>query len=377
MRIIGIVAEYNPFHNGHKFLIDTVKRSGDIVIAVMSGNFVQRGDVAVFEKFERAEAALFCGVDLVLELPVESALSSARDFALAAVDILIAAGATHIAFGSECGDISMLRKAAAAADDERVNETTVQRLRAGETYAKARSEAVAEIFGEDTAFVLNTPNDILAVEYIRAVNELGALEPIAVKRVGAMHDDRSAVGTFAGAMAVRELILSGQDYRNFVPETAYNIYKDLVPARIENAESAVLCHLRRMNADDFSVYDVSEGLHNRIYSAVRTAGSLNELQTLIKTKRYTLSRIRRVIMNAVLETSGKTCPYLRVLGFTESGADLLRGISKPVVSSYKTAKAQNFADYFEWVSKTTDFYALCMDKPAPCDSEFVRSVLKI
>lgn len=377
LRVVGIVAEYNPFHNGHKFLIDFVRQRGDAVVAVMSGNFVQRGDAAVFDKFARACAALKNGVDLVLELPVESALSGANSFAAAAVGSLISAGATHIAFGSECGDLKQLYAAADAVDDERVNLVLSKKLTEGMSYAKARSEAVSEVFGASAAKPLETPNDILAVEYLRAIRTAGSdITPIAVKRAGARHDGQPR-GNIASALELRRMILQNEDYQNYVPESAYNIYSICCPARLANAGSAIIWQLRQFDSDYFSNFDVSEGLHNRIYSAVRKKGTLTALEEAIKTKRYPLARIRRVLLSAVLETHIMKCPYLRVLGFTQTGERLLRGFKKPVVTSYKTAKAAGAAKYFEQVSKITDFYALCMDFPAGCGTEFVQSVLKI
>ena len=341
MRVIGIVAEYNPFHNGHKHLIDSVKSSGDIIVAVMSGNFVQRGDCAVFDKFTRAKAALQNGVDLIIELPLEYALSSAKDFAKAGVDALSKVGITHLAFGSECGDTHKLQTASHAVDDVRVNSCLRELLEHG----------------------------------MSAINKIGGITPIAISRFGAQHDGEEC-GNIASASGIRQKIYNDLDYRIFVPENSYDIYKSADIAKINNARRAILWSLRQKNADYFENYDVSEGLHHRMYNAVRKAKSLDELYELIKTKRYTLARIRRAVIASALDTRKMRCPYIRVLGFNSHGAKLLKN-AENVVTSYKTAKAQGYAEYFEMVSRTTDFYALMFDHPHECGYELTQAVLKI
>lgn len=378
MRKIGIVAEYNPFHNGHKYLIDTVKRDGDTVVAVMSGNFVQRGDVAVFDKFTRTVAALQNGADLVVELPVESSLASAKDFAFSAVKILSEIGITHLAFGSESGDCERIIRAVDAVCDKRVDAAVKTYLSSGVTYAAALSRAVLEFYGEDVCAVLENPNDTLALEYLLSIKKLHAdITPIAVERRGAMHD-KCGDGEITSAMHIRKLIFGGEDYSQFVPENAYKLYDNCDFAKLQNAQSAVLWQLRQMSAEDFEKYDVSsEGLHNRIYNAVQDAVSIEDLYQKIKTKRYTLARIKRTVLTATLGTHDMECPYVRVLGFTKSGEMLLKNAKCDVITSYKTAKKVGYADYFEKVSKTTDFYALCVNSPQKCGLELTKSVQKI
>ena len=378
MRIIGIVAEYNPFHNGHKYLIDSVKRDGDIVVAVMSGNFVQRGDVAIFDKSTRTAAALCNGVDLVVELPVEASLASAKDFAFSAVETLCKMGVTHLAFGSESGDCERIIRAVDAVCDSRVDTALKTHLSCGLTYPTALSRAVSEIYGDDVCAVIDNPNDTLALEYLLAIKKIGAnITPIAIKRKGAMHD-KCGENDITSAMHIRKMIYQGDDYSRFVSDNAYAIYKNCDFANLQNAESAVLWQLRQMSADDFANYDVScEGLHNRIYNAVQDAVSIEDLYEKIKTKRYTLARIKRAVLTATLKTHNMKSPYVRVLGFTKSGEMLLKNAKCDVVTSYKTAKKTGYADYFEKVSKTTDFYALCVNSPQKCGLELTKSVQKI
>ena len=373
MRIIGIVAEFNPFHNGHKYIIDTVKNPDDCVIAVMSGNFVQRGDVAVFDKFTRANAALLNGVDMVVELPIYAALSTAQKFAECAVKTLVQSGITHLAFGSESGDISVLKSAADAIDDDRVQDLLREFLDNGVTYARARIDAVREVFGDKIADVLSNPNDILAVEYIRSLPS--DIEPIAVKRIGVSHDGM-ANGDFASAMKIREMIFGNLDYYSYVPNNVYDLYKSKTPANIKNAETAIVWQLKNLESDDFLSYDVSEGLHHRIYSAIQNNIALDDIESAIKTKRYTLARIRRILLSAALDVNCRPCPYIRVIGFNENGSRLMNGIKKPVVTSYKTAKNLGFDEYYEIDAKISDFFALCC-KPFDNYNELTTQVLKI
>lgn len=395
MKICGIVAEFDPFHNGHKYLIDSARAAigGDnAIIAVMSGNFVQRGAPACADKFTRAKAALLGGVDLVLELPTYAALSTAQRFTAMGVKTLMSTGAAdYIAFGSECGDVSLLQKCAAAVNDDAVNADIAKRLVSGVTYAAARAAAVSALFGDDIAAPLNTPNDILALGYIDAINALGSsITPIAIKREGAAHNGDTPNGDIASASHIRELIYNGERFDDYVPQSTVTlineqITKGAAPANVYANDIAVLSRLRQYSANDFArLCDVSEGLHNRIYSAVQSACSLNELYDGIKTKRYTHARIRRLIMSAALGIFGEEQPqYLRVLGFTDKGADVLSKIKQngalPIVSSYADAKklGESAEAQFDLCAKYTDFYNLLTPRVQPCGDEYRQAVVKI
>lgn len=395
MKICGIVAEFDPFHNGHKYLIDSSRAEigGDTaIVAVMSGNFVQRGAPACSDKFTRAKAALHGGVDLVLELPTFAALSTAQRFTAMGVKTLIDTGVTEfIAFGSECGDVALLQKCAAAVNDDAVNADIAKRLSHGVTYAAARAAAVSALFGDEIAAPLYTPNDILALGYIDAINALGSnITPIAVKREGAAHNGEMPNGDIASASHIRELIYSGEPFDKYVPKSTAalinsQIAKGTAPANVYKHDIAVISRLRQYSAEDFArLCDVSEGLHNRIYSAVQSACSLNELYDSIKTKRYTHARIRRLIMSAALGIFCEQQPqYLRVLGFTDKGADVLGKIKQkgaiPIVCSYADAKklGENAAAQFDMCAKYTDFYNLLNPRVQPCGDEYRQAVVKI
>ncbi len=389
MKVTGIVAEYNPFHNGHKYMVEKCREGGTThVVAVMSGNFVQRGSVAIMDKRARAAAALGSGVDLVLELPVCWAVSTAERFARGGVSVLAALGCVDaLGFGAECDDVSLLLKAADAVCDIRVHEIIKRELEGGISYPKARENAVSEVFGEETASVLSEPNNILGVEYIKALKGLGSsIVPEPVLRQGAAHDSLKENGEFASASALRVLLERGDEAAfEFMPESSVREFERLrsvgrAPACFDESERAILSRLRMLSLDDIrNAPDVSEGLENRIYNAIQAATSLEELYDIIKTKRYTHSRIRRIITSLYLgiEPSDVTAqiPYIRVLGFNERGREILK-LAKdtaklPVIM--KTAQIDALSSeakhVFDLECKATNLYNLSTPRILPCGTE--------
>ncbi|MBQ2675961.1 MAG: nucleotidyltransferase family protein [Clostridia bacterium] len=390
MKVAGIIAEYNPFHNGHAFHIDSVYQNGAThIVAVMSGNFVQRGEGSVFDKWARTETALKNGVDLVVELPTQYATATAERFALGAVNTLNALGCVdELAFGSECGDIDLLTAAAEANLSADLDEPIKQGLESGKSYAAARCDAVKRLYGKKVADLFCTPNDTLGIEYISSlIKSNSKITPYVIKRHKSEHDKVGVADGFASASQIRQMILRGEDFSHLVPDSAYEIYKSCIekgtaPATLSNAQSAILWQLRQMSSEDFAeLFDMSEGLPYRLYNAVQKATTLDEVYELAKTKRYPLARIRRLVLWAVLGSSMTTPEYIRVLGFNKKGSQLLKLMKTtcalPVVTSYSGAvKSGNQAD-FEVCSKQTDFYTLTLPKPLPCGEEMRRSVVKI
>lgn len=386
MKTAGIIAEFNPFHNGHALLIKKVKDMGaECIVAVMSGSFVQRGEPSVFRSDIRTRCALACGADLVFQLPVTRAVSGAKGFALGGVEILDALGCTDtLCFGSECGDTELLKRTAEIAAYGKTEILIKEELKKGISYAAARENAVRSISPE-CAGVLASPNDILAVEYISALNSLGSgIEPIAVKREGAAHDSAETDGSIASASMIRELIRSGADYSRFVPERAGEILrnagKDAVITDLSRFESLMLYALRTSPASALSLCpDISEGIENRIASAAEEAVSLEELYLTAKAKRYSHARIRRICVSRLLgitaEDASAPVPYIRVLGFDEKGRELLRNAgersSLPVIT--KAAELKNAGEqaqkFFELESRAGDIYSLCTDENSRCGYE--------
>lgn len=338
MRVAGVICEYNPFHRGHEWMLQQLRAQGmEAIVCAMSGNTVQRGEVGIVDKFARAEMAVRCGADLVLELPSPWASATAEIFARGGVSLLQQTGVvTHLAFGSECGDAAALQKLAAVLDSEEYHVAVRQQLSGGESFAVCRQKAAAELAGEELAVLLASPNNNLAVEYCRALNALNAvMEPVTVRRTGAGHDGGVKRG-IASASYLRELLLSGREEEalDLMPVAAAEILRrelsaGRAPASLSACERAVLGKLRAMAEEDFQEYDGGgEGLYHRFYQAVRSCTGIEELVDSAKTKRYSHARLRRMMLSAWLDLpeAGKedAIPYLRVLAANERGRALLR-----------------------------------------------------
>lgn len=351
MKTAVITAEYNPFHKGHRWQLEQVRAAGASHVAVvMSPDFTQRGTPAIFPKRLRAQAALQNGADLVLELPVCYALAGAQRFAFGAVQLAAAMGCVDLlAFGAEDADLVQLRQACTALQQEEVNQTIRQLLPSGITFAKARERAVAAVYGEETALLLQKPNNILAIEYLCQLEKLpdAHIQPLALGRIGNTHDGEP-VGEFASASFLRGLMLEGrwEQAQQYLPQNVWQLYRqaqqDRQFADLQLGERAVLSALRRMEQKEMAqLADLSEGLENRLYRASREACSLEQLYAAVKSKRYPLARVRRLVMNAFLQLPAQMQmlppPYLRVLGMNERGKQILsamkRTASLPVSTS--------------------------------------------
>ena len=339
MSVIGVVAEYNPFHFGHEHhLTQTVRQLGTDcpVVCVMSGDFIQRGQVAVYSKFARAEAAIGCGVDLVLELPLPWTLSSAEGFARGAVGLLGATGVvTHLSFGSECGETEPLeRLAELLLDPLFINDIKAELNNdEGISFAAARQRAAAKRVGE-LSCQLEAPNNILAVEYIKQLYDQNLhIKPITVQRFGSGHDQTSESGP-RSASEIRRAIASGDDITGSVPVGAFAVYQrenklGRGPVLDENLELAILSRLRMLDDAAFAALpDAGEGLNFRLARAAREESTVDAVIAATKTKRYALSRIRRMTMCAALGIRADDArgipPYARVLAATQRGCAVLR-----------------------------------------------------
>lgn len=381
MKVAGIIAEYNPFHIGHAYLAEKARNNGAThVVAVMSGNFVQRGAPAVFDHETRTKAALMNGIDLVLQLPAVYAVSPAQSFARAGVEILNGTGfVDELVFGSECGNIKNIISACEALESKELKPLLDKELKKGISFASARENALRNISPE-SASVIQNPNNILGVEYVSALKKSKSkIFPVTFGRVGADHDSREFSGNIASASYIRELLGSG-NWENFVPENTVNIYKNSATADIKRIENAILYKIRTAEAGSLSkAPDVSEGIENRIISAASDAVSLSELYSLAKTKRYSHARIRRIILNYFLgftaEDLALPIPYIRVMGFNEKGAELIRK-AKETADLPVITKASDIASLGEKAQRifalecsAGDVFALCFDDILPCGNE--------
>ncbi len=374
MKVAAIICEYNPFHYGHRYLIEKTREVGAThIAAVMSGSFTQRGDLAVFDKYIRAKTALENGVDLVIELPTMYSLSAAEGFAAGAVGIIESLGCVDmLSFGSECGELSALREASSACEYALHTDSFHGLMKSGYSYPAALSAVVKELYTDDVSDVLKSPNNTLAIEYLNALDSMGsAIEPFTAARVGAAHDSDEAA-EFSSASLIRKMILRGEDYSRLAPKI------EAPNADIKRLERAILSRLRAMHREDFEqLYDGANGLAERLYKAVRKAGTLDELYFLAKTKRYTLARIRRAVLCGFLGLNkGQLLTpnaYIRVLGMNKKGKEILSAAkcSLPLDTSLKalskTSRAAHRQAAFE--ERCGDLYSLAFEKLVPCGRE--------
>ena len=328
MAITGIICEYNPLHLGHQKQLDII-RSGDPnggIVCIMSGNFVQRGKPAIFDKMRRAEAAIKSGADLVLELPVTAALSSAEGFASEGVRLL-GSFCDRLSFGSETGKADSLLATAQALLSEEFSTKLKAELEKGSSFPAAR-QAALEDMGID-AGLLSQPNDILGVEYCKAIlSQNHKMKPAPILRQGNYHD-LTADSENPSATAVRALITQGKYWNSFVPGQAVPIFKNAAVHTPEAGERAILARLRTMTDDDFEALPFgSEGLWRKLMHECREKATLEEILTAVKSKRYTRTRLDRMVMCAFLGLTAQDlaapAPYARVLALNDKGREILK-----------------------------------------------------
>lgn len=391
MRIAVIIAEYNPFHNGHAYHIAQTRKNGATHIAVvMSGNFVQRGEPAFLEKHVRARAALSGGADLVLELPLAFACAPAQRFGLGAVYVAEKMGCVDmLSFGSESGDTARLEQAAAVLDTPQFRETLARELESGAPYPQAVSRAM-ERCGSGFAGLTASPNDTLALEYLRALRQLGSkIYPMAVRRAFVEHDAEEAAEGFASASRLRALA-QPEEIAAYVPEAAAQLYRAELEAGHtpdpQRLDAAVLGVLRRQEKEMFSrLPDLSEGIENRFWNAMRSGSSMEEILTLAKTKRYPHARLRRMMMHAFLgvtQAMAEELPaYLRVLGANERGREILSVMagtaSLPVSASLAELERSGSAaaEQARLEALSTDLYQGILRCPGPCAMDYTAPAI--
>ncbi len=389
MSVIGIVSEFNPFHNGHKYLIDRVKGENDIVVCVMSGNYVQRGEPAIFPKDIRLKAALMNGVDIVLELPFLYATASAEKFASASVQILNSFGCDKIAFGTENTNESTLNNAVDILLSDGFDEKIGKYLAEGVSYPAARQRAFDEY---DCECDISSPNNILAIEYVSAIKKNNYnIDVITIDRIGAGYNYDGAIDEFASATHIRNLIKDGNDFSKYVPDNAYLLYKTAIESGDYldyNKYNLVTLSILRANGANSSIANMAEGLENRINSAIKRSVTLDEIYDKAKSKRFTHSRIRRAVLSSTFdvkkEYAEKFSPYVRLLGFNQSKAYILGELVKkcelPFVTSYSDIEYSGSVSrnlIFDLEEKSTDLFNLSLHNPKPCSTERTFSIIKM
>ncbi len=377
--VIGVVSEFNPFHLGHlEHLSQSRAALGgeDVpVVCVMSGDFVQRGGPAVFDKHLRAEAAVLSGADLVFELPLPWCNASAEGFARGGVGLLESLGVvTHLSFGSETGELAPLAALAMAAAEPETVEKIKEQMAGGMSFAAAREKVLHEVLGPE-ARLLQTPNNILAVEYLKALFALdSAMIPMTTRRTGPGHDEQLTAGARRSASQLRAMMEAGEDIAPYLPASAGTLPLRAMalgrgPVTMASLEGPILARLRMLREEDLcALPDATEGLGNRLYKAVRREATVEGILSAVKTKRYPLSRLRRMVMSGALgirkDMGGPAVPYARLLASTERGRSLLRTMGKtstvPLLNKPATARKLEgpAGEIFRLTADARDLYVL-------------------
>lgn len=406
-RVIGVVAEYNPFHNGHYYHLQATKEitGAEYCVAVISGNFTQRGDTSIVNKWAKAYMAICGGADLVIELPTVYSISSAENFASGAVKILDNLKVVNaISFGAEANDFATLNNIANVLYEEPKAYTNIlsHELKKGISYPAARENALMMYLNDIKRYAntLSSPNNILAIEYLKALKiQKSKLEPIMIKRKKVYYNDNKIVDDFASATAIRKLLQDGEyaNLRKVIPRSSYTIIgqesrKGVLS--LSKYEKEIIYTLRKMTVEEIAeLPDVSEGLQFAIKNAANEANNLKDLISNIKSKRYTQTRIQRILLYALLgidkklmENSRKVVPYVRVLGFTQKGKSLLSEISRRnpklnIITSLKKYMDQNqnknkvLAEMLEKDIFATDVYTLGYIGESKANLDFTNNMI--
>ncbi len=376
--VVGIVCEYNPLHLGHRKQMRRIReRFGPetAIVCAMSGNFVQRGMPAIVDKGLRAEAAVTCGADLVVELPITAALSSAEGFAAGGVKLLSQL-CDVLCFGAETGDAETLMSTAQALLDERFPPLLRQELEQGKSFPAARQAALAHMgrSGE----LLSQPNDILAVEYCKAILSQGSkMEIFPIYRGGSYHAQTPDAEN-PSATALRRQMLSGGDWSAYVPQPARELFQTAPLHTIDAGERAILARLRTMTDAEFEALPYgSEGLWRKLMHASRREATLDAILTAVKSKRYTRTRLDRMVMCAFLGITARQLaapvPYTRILAFNDRGRAILKGAKE--TGQFHNAGEPIGHPYWTLEQRCGDLYGLfCADAPEPPGAEQRRRV---
>ncbi|MPM17146.1 hypothetical protein SDC9_63531 [bioreactor metagenome] len=349
MNAVGLIVEYNPFHNGHKWHIEKAKQETGCkyVIGVMSGNFVQRGEPAIFDKWKRAEMAVTAGVDLIIELPTVFAVRSAQFFAEGAVRLLSSLGlVTHLCFGAECSDLETLNTLAHVSSSEQTIEKMQLLMKNGISYASA----LAAVIEQQCAIPLESiaaPNNILAIEYLKALKKYDLqITPVPIRRRHANYHDTEINAPYASATAIRREITAklaittdaGQAMSQETAQIAHQCLKEgRGPVTYSALEKLILARVRLLDLAELATLpDVAEGLHYKISEAALRAVNIQQFLTMIKSRRYPYTRLQRIIIHALIGTTqtdlytfDQTGPlYARVLAFNENGRYMLKKMTE-------------------------------------------------
>lgn len=392
MKNYAIISEFNPFHNGHAYLIQKCREHGAThITAVMSGNFVQRGEPAIFPKHTRALTALKNGVDLVIELHLPFAVSNAQQFAENGTAVANAMSCVDcIAFGSECGDIKLLNELSSLIISENFQKKLREQISTGINYPSALTNTM-KMLNPLLVPLMSEPNNILGIEYIKALKKLSSdIKPVTFKRIGNAYNDTSASSEFASAASIRKLIHENKSFTKYIPKNSADILLSEIQqgntASLSNNERGFILKLRQMSSDDIAcIADVNEGLENRIKAAVMNSASLEEITERTKSKRYTYARIKRILLACLLDIKKnyltENAPYIRVLGFNSRGAEILSCVKRkslsPVVTKISRAENLSLAKkvFLSLEVSSTDVYYTFTKNIKPCNEEYRNGIV--
>ncbi len=408
-KVLGIIAEYNPFHNGHLYHLEKAKKDtgSNYTVAIMSGNFTQRGSTSLIDKWSKAESAISCGVDLVIELPVLYAISSAENFAEGAIKILDSLKVVdYLSFGAETSDIDVLDKCAEILYREPREYKTLlsHELKKGLSFPKARENALMMYLNDIRRFanVLSCPNNILGIEYLKAMKKLKSnLHPYSIARFEVGYNDLSYTGNIASSTAIRNMIKNNgfNALANLMPASSYaNLVKNLKAGHlipdISVFEKEIIYILRKMTTLEIAeLPDVSEGLEFAIKNAVNSCNTITEFLNIIKSKRYTNTRLQRILLYALLgitkkdmAMSRKAQPYIRVLGLNKKGKFLISEIAKAnpkleIITSVKRFIDDNSNKNLQFMLnkdiEATNIYTIGYEEDSFSNLDFTKKIVTL
>lgn len=408
-KVLGIVAEYNPFHNGHLYHLEQAKKitGSNYTVAIISGNFTQRGSTSLFDKWAKAKTALQCGVDLVIELPVLYSISSAENFADGAIKILDSLKVLdYIAFGAETANVDILNSIADVLlrEPKEYKNLLSQELQKGISFPQARQNALVAYLNDSRKYatVLSSPNNILGVEYLKALKKYRSkISPIAIERYEAGYNDLGYTANIASATAIRNMVKNNgfEILKNLMPAPSYATLMEsiknghLVPD-LSVFEKQIIYNLRRMSTSQIAqLPDVSEGLEFSLKNTANSCSNLVDFLNIIKSKRYTSTRIQRILLYSLLgitkkdmDLSKKVQPYVRVLGFNERGKFLLSEIAKAnpkleIVTSvkkfYDATSNKNLKAMIDKDIEATNVYTIGYDNDSWSNLDFTKKIVTI
>lgn len=372
MKKVGIIAEYNPFHNGHIYHLDKTKKMfpDSYLILILIGNFTQRGDVSIINKWDKTSIALEYGYDLVVELPFNISTSSANYYAKGAIELLDKLKCDYLVFGSESNNVDMLKEVVNITKNNNNYENKIKKyLDKGYNYPKSCSLALKDI----SSITIDKPNDVLALEYVRSIDELNSnIKPVSIKRTNSYHEE-DILSSITSASSIRKNINNKDIIKNVMPTTSLDKIKNISLNDYFNYIKYEIITNNNLN----EILDVDEGIENKLKKEILNSNNIDELITRIKSKRYSYNRLKRMLLHILCKTKkdyDTNIKYIRVLGLSKNGKKLLKEIKNsidiPIITKYK----KEYNNLFKDDIKAAKIYSLITDYDY--NEEFKTSIIK-